>query len=136
MTDQERADFLAEPRVAILAVARGGRGPLAVPVWFDFRDGELLVWTRAGSRKAALIRAAGRCTLSVQQPELPYRYVTAEGPAHCEPDPSREALLAIVTRYLPQAQAQEYVDSTRTPDAVLVRMRPESWLSAGYGETG
>jgi nitroimidazol reductase NimA-like FMN-containing flavoprotein (pyridoxamine 5'-phosphate oxidase superfamily) len=78
MTIQERESFLAEARVGVLGVAAGsGRGPVLVPVWYHYRPGrELTVLTERGSRKAALIRAAGQISLCVQTEQPPYRYVS------------------------------------------------------------
>lgn len=130
MPVQDRIEFLAAPRVAILAVTRENRGPLAIPVWYDYRDGEVLVWTRSSSRKAILIRKAGRFTLAVQHPEPPYGYVTVEGPVTTwQQTPPRAELIRLVTRYLPADAAADFVDNTQTPDAVLLGMRPESWIS-------
>src|SRR5712691_1635777 len=65
MTIQERESFLAEARVGVVGVAAGsGRGPVLVPVWYHYRPGrELTVLTERGSRKAALVRAAGQISL-------------------------------------------------------------------------
>lgn len=129
MSVQDRTDFLAAPHVAILAVTRENRGPLAVPVWYDYRDGEVLVWTRDSSRKAQLVRAAGRFSLAVQHAEPPYGYVTVEGPVTWQSNPPHATLLRIVSRYLPPEAAAAFVEANQTPDAVLLSMRPESWIS-------
>lgn len=51
----EREQFLAEPQVAALSVSAGrSRGPLVVPIWYQYVPGsEVWVLTSAGSRKAA-----------------------------------------------------------------------------------
>src|SRR5689334_10260684 len=67
MTRAEREAFLADTHVAIISVAADGRGPLAVPVWYGYEPGGVVrVVTGGTSRKAALIRAAGRVSLCVQ----------------------------------------------------------------------
>lgn len=137
MSATDRAEFLAAPHVAILAVSRAARGPLAVPVWYDFRDGEVLVWTRSSSRKAALIQQTGRFSLAVQHAQPPYGYVTVEGPVTTwQTSPATADLERLAGRYLPPAEAAEFVKANQTPDAVLIGMRPESWLSADLGQTG
>lgn len=62
---RDREAFFAEPHVAALSVADDpGRGPLTVPIWYQYAPGgEAWVLTPAGSRKARLIAAADRFTL-------------------------------------------------------------------------
>ncbi|MFT2014565.1 pyridoxamine 5'-phosphate oxidase family protein [Streptomyces sp. 796.1] len=131
---EERQDFLAEPHVAALAVtAAGGRGPLNVPVWYAYEPGgEVQVMTERGSRKAQLIRAAGRYSLLVQQTEPTYRYVTVEGPVTAADPVTEEELRAITARYLPAERVEEYVTRVLPgiDELVNFRLRPEHWLSA------
>ena len=58
---RDRELFLAEPHIAALSVSAGpGRGPLTVPIWYQYEPGgEAWVLTEAASRKARLIEAAG-----------------------------------------------------------------------------
>ena len=50
--------FLAEVHVAVVTVADdGGRGPLAIPLWYDYRPGgEIVLVTDRGSRKVGIVR--------------------------------------------------------------------------------
>jgi hypothetical protein len=57
-------------------------------------------------------------------------YVTVEGPVMANDEPlTREQALRIAGRYWPQNQATAYVDSALGETSVLVRVRPEKWLS-------
>jgi nitroimidazol reductase NimA-like FMN-containing flavoprotein (pyridoxamine 5'-phosphate oxidase superfamily) len=59
MTPAEREAFLADVHVAVVTVA-DGRGPLAIPLWYDCQPGgEIILVTDGNSRKAQLIRKAG-----------------------------------------------------------------------------
>lgn len=82
MTAADREAFLAQAHVGVLAVAdEDGRALLAMPVWYLYQPGgEVGFSTGGGSRKMALIRAAGRVSLVAQAAQLPYRYVSVEGP--------------------------------------------------------
>ena len=82
MTPAEREAFLAEVHVAVVTVADDdGRGPLAIPLWYDYQPGgEIILVTDGNSRKAQLIRKAGRVTVCAQTQEVPYRYASVEGP--------------------------------------------------------
>jgi general stress protein 26 len=137
MTVGEREAFLAQVHVAVVAVAGGdGRGPLAVPLWYDYRPGgEVSLITERDSRKTTLIRRAGRITLCVQGTELPYRYVSAEGPITAIEDTvTVEQRRALASRYFGPDGADAYIASG--PDAtgrmVRILMRPEHWLTRDY----
>ena len=82
MSAAEREQFLAGLHVGILSVAEDTRGPIAVPVWYDYQPGgQVSVITGRSSRKARALRAAGRMSLCAQDEAPPYRYVSVEGPA-------------------------------------------------------
>lgn len=138
MTVAEREAFLAEPRVAVVSVVNGDdRPPLTTPVWYHYQPGgEVTFFTNTmgrASRKARLIDRAGRLSLCVQQPEMPYRYVTVEGTVvRTDQPPAPEAFLAIARRYLPEAHAQGMLageQATPGPGPILYTVRPDRWLT-------
>src|SRR5215210_3923077 len=84
MTEDEREEFLAAPHIGVLSVAAGdGRPPHTTPVWYGYEPGGSITFFTGTqgrrSRKTGLIEAAGVLSLSVQQQEFPYKYVTVEG---------------------------------------------------------
>ena len=132
MTVQEREAYLADVHVAIMSVADdSGRAPLAVPVWYDYEPGgDVLIWIQRDTIKDKLIRAAGTFSFAVHTETPPYKYVTVEGPVVANDDPpTREQALRITGRYLSQEDATAYVDQSLGEISLLVRMRPEKWLS-------
>jgi len=139
MTERERQEFLAGPHVAVLSVARDG-APHATPVWYAYEPGgDVTFFTGTQgrrSRKAELIGKAGAVSLTVQQEEFPYRYVTVEGTVVGEErPPSAERALAIAGRYMPEEQAQGFVGAelaNPTNEFVLFRIRPDRWLSFDF----
>ncbi len=140
MTKDEREVFLAEVHVAIISIPESGRGPLTVPVWYAFDpDGEFRIWTGGNSRKAGLLREAGRFSLCVQQETPPYKYVSAEGPVvTIEPIQLERDLRPLVYRYLGVEEGNNFIgqlggDSAGTGD-VLIRMKPDRWLSEDYSK--
>src|SRR5262245_27835162 len=81
MNAQERWAFVDAPRIGVLTIANGERGPLASPLWYAVVDGAIRFAIGPESRKAKLLTHSGRATLCVQSESMPYGYVTAEGPA-------------------------------------------------------
>ena len=138
MTKQEREAFLAEVRVGILSLPQAGRGPLAAPIWYAYEPGgDVLVLTGRDSRKGRLLAPGVRVSLCVQTETRPYKYVTVEGPvvAVDARDVDRD-LRPMAVRYLGREQGDEYAAAaaSATMDSVLVRIRPEHWLTVDYGK--
>ena len=138
MSAAEREEFLAGVHVGVLSAATGTGGQtLSVPVWYSYRPGGLLTaLTRRRSRKAAVIRAAGRFGLCVQDESPPYRYVSAEGPVVREEELDPAERLAMARRYLGAVGGDRYVAENPDPgrENVAFRMRPEYWLSQDQGK--
>jgi len=134
----DREEFLAEPHIASLAVESGdGRGPLTVPVWYDYTPGgDVRFLTDGDSVKARLIAKAGRFSLLVQRSSPTYRYVSVEGPVVRSGPTTLEDLTRISSRYLPPDAVSGYVQGSDLNVLVTFRMRPEHWLSADLGALG
>ncbi|MEV7173982.1 pyridoxamine 5'-phosphate oxidase family protein [Streptomyces sp. NPDC093224] len=135
----EREQFLAEPHVAALAVdagSEGGRAPLSVPIWYQYAPGgDLWIMTGRDSRKAELIRAAGRFTLMVDRLEPTIRYVSVEGQVVSTVPAKREQLVELAGRYLPAEKVEGYVDFAwkEHGEQLVIHMRPQRWVSSDLG---
>ena len=90
------------------------------------------------ARKTGLIHQAGVVSLCVQREDFPYKYVTVEDTVvGADQPPSVEQMLAIVRRYLPEEQAQAFVEAELAHPAtelVLFTIRPDRWLTADFSE--
>jgi nitroimidazol reductase NimA-like FMN-containing flavoprotein (pyridoxamine 5'-phosphate oxidase superfamily) len=138
LSKKDREDFLAEPSlVATLSVAvEQGRGPLAVPVWYQYRVGEEpWLMTFADSRKVELINAAGAFTLTVSRTEPTVRYVSVEGPLSRVENTTAEQLEEVAARYLSGDALIGYLDANRPrlDDLVTMSMTPKRWNSGDLG---
>ena len=134
---RDRELFLAEPHIAALSVSAGpGRGPLTLPIWYQYAPGgEAWVLTEAGSRKARLIETAGRFSLMADRVMPTVRYVSVEGPVARIVPGTDELLREITARYLPPEQVQAYLDFAQAElgQQVAIYLRPERWLTADLG---
>jgi len=137
LSAHDREQFLAEPHIAALSVSAGAdRGPLTVPIWYQYvPGGEVWVLTAAESRKARLIAAAGRFSLMVERLEPTARYVSVEGPVTRTTPATDELLLEITARYLPQEKIPAYIECAKAEldDQITIYLRPQRWLSADLG---
>ena len=137
LSRDEREQFLAEPHVAALSVNAGGdRGPLTVPIWYQYSPGgQPWVLTGAGSRKHRLIEAAGSFSLMVERSEPTVRYVAVDGPVSRIEPATDEHLVEMTERYLAPEKVDGYLDYARRElgENVLIVLDPRHWLSADLG---
>jgi PPOX class probable F420-dependent enzyme len=135
MTSTEREQYLADVHVGVVAVERPGRAPLAVPIWYGYRPGgDVLLWTETDSVKHKLIRDAGRFSLTVQDEQPPYRYVSAEGDVTGIGPAEDAEVRALAVRYLGEEAGNQFTDENLTSTSVVIRMRPQRWLSTDYSK--
>lgn len=135
LSQEERQEFLAAPHVAALSVTVAGRGPLVVPIWYQYEPGgQVWVLTGPESTKMRHIREAGRFSLMVHQEAPTVRYVSVEGPV-TEVAPMTDAQhREMVSRYLPPDKVDAYLRMAEGfGPQVVVAMRPQRWLSADLG---
>jgi nitroimidazol reductase NimA-like FMN-containing flavoprotein (pyridoxamine 5'-phosphate oxidase superfamily) len=138
MTKREREAFLAGVHVGVISIPEPGRGPLTVPVWYSYHPGgDLRVVTGRTSRKGQLLAQSARLSLCAQTETAPYKYVSVEGPIVAIEDAEVERdLRPLARRYLGPQAGDQYVKTTRSEheDNVLVRMRPERWLTVDFAK--
>jgi nitroimidazol reductase NimA-like FMN-containing flavoprotein (pyridoxamine 5'-phosphate oxidase superfamily) len=137
LSTEDREQFLAEPHIAALSVYAGDtRGPLTVPIWYQYSPGgEPWILTGPASTKARLIEATGFFSLMVERLEPTTRYVTVDGSVSSI-EPGTDAHLEEITRrYLSGEAADKYLEFARKElgENVVIRMKPERWLSADMG---
>ena len=137
LSKDDREQFLAEPHIAALSVYAGTeRGPLSVPIWYQYTPGgDLWFNTGSGSRKHRLIESSGYVTLMVERVEPTVRYVAVDGPVlRIEPS-TYDQLVEMTKRYLPPGKVDGYLEVARREhgESVAVFVDPEHWLSADLG---
>jgi nitroimidazol reductase NimA-like FMN-containing flavoprotein (pyridoxamine 5'-phosphate oxidase superfamily) len=138
MTKQERERYLAGRHVGVISIPEEARGPLTVPVWYAYEPGgDVRVVTGRTSRKGRLLAHASRLSLCAQSEDPPYRYVSVEGPiVAIGPADVERDLRPLAQRYLGTEAGDAYVEATRGEhsDNVLVRIRPERWLTVDFSK--
>lgn len=137
MTKTEREEFLAALHVGVLGIARPDRGPLTVPIWYDYApDAGVWMITDENSIKGRLLEGVTRISLCAQTEAAPYQYVSVEGPYSTEPVAEGQ-LLAMAQRYLGEEMGRAYAaQSAGDAGSILVRLQPEKWLTVDYSKVG
>lgn len=137
LSKSEREQFLSEPHIAALSVYAGdGRGPLTVPIWYQYTPGDdPWILTGAESRKARLIRAAGHFTLMTERLEPTVRYVAVDGPVSRIEPGTDEQLVEMTRRYMAPEHVDAFLEFARAEHGaqVAIYMKPQHWLSADLG---
>lgn len=136
MTPDERENFLAAVHVGVMSVARKEKAPLTLPIWYRYQQGgELSILIGPDSLKAKLLARAGRFSLCVQTENVPYRFVSVEGPIVETRQVDREGDARVMARrYLGKELGDQYLEEGDDESMICVSMRPETWYSVDYGK--
>jgi hypothetical protein len=142
MSVEERQSFLAETRVGIISIPEDRRGPLTVPVWYNYQPGgEVCVWTGPNTRKGKLLLKAKRISFCVQDPTPPnYKYVSIEGPFTTQPVDLEQDIHPMALRYYGAVNGERMFNDIRQGDGwkkdILVCIQPDRWLTVDYSKMG
>ena len=129
-TSQQRT-FLEQENVAILATTGPGDRAHAMPVWYIFEDGQIILGAGANSQKRRNIDRNGQATLVIDRREPPYYALMVQGKAEIGPAAPTETRLKIATRYLGEERAREYVEETAGGDSISIRLTPQKFVEYG-----
>ena len=126
-----RGELLAQPLVAVFAVARADGRVHATPLWFywDGRDFNLIV--ERGSPRHRLAAAAGRAAICIETVDGDdVSFVTAEGPVRVVDPLDKATRLRMWEHYRGAAIARQVVDAGGHETKVLMLLRPQRWIPA------
>ncbi|MBE0609161.1 MAG: PPOX class F420-dependent oxidoreductase [Dehalococcoidia bacterium] len=130
LTPQELDAFLAEPHIAVVATTGPTGKPHAMPVWYAWRDGNVLFHTGGDSKKMRNLRANPRVSVVVDSKVAPYKVVVIEGRAR--EGAGDEALATeIAIHYLGEKFGSRYVEQSGG-SGTLVTVEPDKVISWDY----
>jgi nitroimidazol reductase NimA-like FMN-containing flavoprotein (pyridoxamine 5'-phosphate oxidase superfamily) len=132
MSETQRQAFLADLHVGIISIPRQTRGPLTVPIWYDYTPGGV-VWMITGedSIKGKLLASAKRISLCAQNETAPYQYVSVEGTFSTRPATAAENLHMAI-RYLGDKQGRAYANGSSEAGSSIISLTPATWYSVDY----
>ena len=145
MTAAERDAFLDQTGVLMrIAVVRGNGSPLVTPIWFLYEDGAVYFTPRAESEWFRCLRRDPRVALCIDEQPLPYRKVLLEGNAELvhdvgEDDVWRDRYRRMACRYVPEREADAYIENTIDQPRGLFRLpladaKVKTWRMPVEGE--
>lgn len=134
MSERELDEFLAEPHIARLSTINPDGTPHTLPIWYEWRDGEIVASTQALQRKVKNMERDRRVTVLIDTDEMPYRGVMIYGEAILEPDDAVHRRVSIFERYFRDRRAAtEYAAGlAKKWDPILIRIRPTKMISFDY----
>ncbi|MDQ3945760.1 MAG: PPOX class F420-dependent oxidoreductase [Actinomycetota bacterium] len=128
MIPPTHADLIKQPLIGHLATVRPDGCPQSSPVWFEW-DGEFVRISQTRSaQKLRNLEAHPVASLSVLDPEDPYRHVEVRlALESVEDDPECAFVDSLAQRYLARAHAPFHLGDQR----VVVTLRPTGFSSMG-----
>lgn len=133
LTERETAEFLEQPLIGVLATVGPDGQPHAVPTWYVYEEGELVMHASPRSRRVRDLRGNDRATFCVDTKSRPYQAVIVWGQASVTVDTDDERLRRMAVRYQGQRSGEAYADSLRGVRMAIIRLRPERVISWDYG---
>lgn len=131
--------FLRARRVAVLAIARGERPPLATPIWYDYDGTCFRIQVEATSAKARLVgrRDAMPVSLVVQSEVPPYRYAVIYGTARLRAAGDVALRRSVARRYFGRLAgdayvAQEDAAGRHAADLRIIEITPERTVTHDF----
>jgi len=104
--------------------------PHTTPVWVDYdaEDDRLLVNTERGRRKARNVDADPTVSVSMTDPDNPYRFLSVTGEVdEVTTEGAREHIDALAKRYMGEDEYPNPIETER----VILRIRADEVLSGG-----
>ncbi|MEQ8675577.1 MAG: TIGR03618 family F420-dependent PPOX class oxidoreductase [Aggregatilineales bacterium] len=137
MTNDEIDAFLQQPGLlARLSTINPDGTPHTMPIWYEWRDGEILVSTQSLQHKVKNMQRDNRVTVLVDQPDMPYKGVMIYGLATLDFNDAVTKRVTIFERYFGNhdaavAYAQQMAKKW---EPVLVRIKPTRMISFDYSK--
>lgn len=133
LSKQEIRDFLCQPNIAVVATVGPDGRPHAVPTWYEYDEGEIVLHMGQRSRRYRNLRRNDRVALCMDTRTPPYKALVIEGRAVTEVGTDDERSRRMAIAYLGEAIGTRYADGIRGSRMVIARVRPERIISWDYG---
>lgn len=136
MTKRDIAQLLAQPNIAVVAVTAPDGAPHAVPIWYEYRRGEVSFITDATAFKYKCLANDPRVTLCVDLRKPPYKAVILKGRVTMDERPAPALVERMAIAYMGKKAGRAYVSEFKDDPVVVVRFKPDRVISWDYGKDG
>lgn len=134
LDDPDLDELLSGPHLARLSTINPDGTPHTMPIWYEWRDGQIHVSTQAQQRKVRNMERDPRVTVLVDTNDFPYRGVMIYGEAELDYDDAVGKRVSILERYVgSRERAVESAEGLATKwDPVVAHITPTRMISFDY----
>ena len=108
LTKKEIEDFIKSAKIARICTHNKDGTIHAVPVWFDYVNGEIIIGTPKASHRARNLKRNNNVTVLIDEFGSTTRGVIIYGKASMEDKDMGQAAVSIFSRHMPQEAARAY----------------------------
>ena len=127
-------DFLKRTQVCVLATTGPGQAPHAIPIWYLYRDGKIIITTSGASQKSRNVERTGKAMVVFDKREPPYCAVMLKGDAELGPALTREEEYEVALRYLGEEGVGEFMKAyDEGGDDATIVITPTKVIEYGDG---
>ena len=117
MSEARLDEFLTEgTKLAVVSTVDRRGHPRSAPVWYEWRDGSVLIFTGRASLKWRNLQRVPRASICVDERETPYAGVVIDGPVEEvteDEDPIYQVALRMATRYYGDEEGRAFAEPYR-----------------------
>ncbi|MEL6148311.1 MAG: pyridoxamine 5'-phosphate oxidase family protein [Chloroflexota bacterium] len=126
--------FLAKPLMARLSTHNADGTIHTIPIWFEYRDGVVLLSTQTITRKVKNIQGNPQVTVLIDTDTMPYAGVMIYGHAELDFEDAAEKRVTIFERYFGDRDAAtDYANRLAAKwEPVIIRVVPQRVISFDY----
>lgn len=84
--------------------------------------------------KTRRAREHGYASLCAQAEQLPYKFVTVDGPAEVRDEPDPELQRTLAHRYLGPELGDAYIEGTAGEEVSIISIRPQRWRTTDFAK--
>ncbi len=134
LSEAELATFLAQPLLARLSTLNSDGTIHTIPIWYEYREGKLLLSTQTVTQKVKNIQRNPQVTVLVDSNTMPYAGVMVVGTAVLDHKDAASKRLTIFERYIGthgDAYAQQLAAKW---EPVIIEVTPSRIISFDYSK--
>ncbi|MEZ4502985.1 MAG: TIGR03618 family F420-dependent PPOX class oxidoreductase [Dehalococcoidia bacterium] len=134
LSDQAFEQLMSEPLIVVFGTIGPTGAPHQAPVWFEWRDGAILIPTERGSQKWRNIERDPRVSVCIERREGPMAVALVSGTAEIlDTDYSQYRARFYERYYGDEAEARLAANPTTPGQWALARITPSKVITFGAG---
>ena len=104
-------ELLRQTQICVLATTGPGNAPHAIPMWYLYENGKIIITTSHTSQKCKNVERNGKAMVVFDIREPPYYAVMIKGDAEIGPGLTRDEEYAVALRYLGEEHIGAFMEA-------------------------